>query len=227
LKKTDVYIIVPAFNEEPVIGDTLKELLLLDYSIVVIDDASTDNTGNIVKKLPVAYVRHKVNLGQGAAIQTGISYALQKGADYFVTFDADGQHSPSDIAVLLQKLKNDSLDFIFGSRFAADTKTEIRGSRKIVLQIARYLNFLLTGILLSDAHNGLRAFSKKAAESIHISENRMAHATEFLLLVKKNKLKYAEVPVQIRYTDYSKKKGQKNFHSFKVLQDILLHKIFR
>lgn len=227
MKKTDVYIIVPAFNEEPVIGDTLKELLLLDYSIVVIDDASTDNTGNIVKKLPVAYVRHKVNLGQGAAIQTGISYALQKGADYFVTFDADGQHSPSDIAVLLQKLKNDSLDFIFGSRFAADTKTEIRGSRKIVLQIARYLNFLLTGILLSDAHNGLRAFSKKAAESIHISENRMAHATEFLLLVKKNKLKYAEVPVQIRYTDYSKKKGQKNFHSFKVLQDILLHKIFR
>lgn len=227
MKKTDVYIIVPAFNEEPVIGDTLKELLLLDYSIVVIDDASTDNTEKVVRKFPVVYIRHKVNLGQGAAIQTGISYALQKGASFFVTFDADGQHSPSDIAILLQKLQSDSLDFVFGSRFSAGTKTEIKGSRKIVLQIARYLNFLLTGILLSDAHNGLRAFSKKAAACIQISENRMAHATEFLLLVKKNKLKYAEVPVQIRYTEYSKQKGQKNFHSFKVLQDILLHKIFR
>lgn len=227
LKQNDVHIIIPAFNEASVIGTTLHELITYGYSIVVVDDCSADNTAEIVKQLPVSYIRHKVNMGQGAALQTGISYALQKGAAYFVTFDADGQHSPEDIDTLLEKLGDSSCDFVFGTRFSGGVKTEATAGRKIVLQVARYLNFLLTGILLTDAHNGLRAFSRKAAEKINITENRMAHATEFLILVKKNKLRYTEAPVRIRYTSYSRQKGQKNFHSFKVLQDILLHKFFR
>lgn len=222
-----MYIIVPAFNEAAIISSTLKDLLLSGYTVVVVDDCSTDDTYEIVKQFPVKYIRHAINLGQGAALQTGISYALQNGAEYFITFDADGQHSTKDINVLLDKLINGPYDFIFGSRFVSEIKSEISASRKIVLQIARYLNFFLTGILLTDAHNGLRAFNRNAAAVMHISENRMAHATEFLILVKKHKLKYAEAPVHIAYTAYSKNKGQKNFHSFKVLQDILLHKFFK
>lgn len=222
-----VFIIIPAFNEADVIGEVIKELLPLGYAIVVVDDGSSDNTRQVVQALPVYYLRHRINFGQGAAIQTGISFALKKGADIFVTFDADGQHNPADIAPMIDKLVSGQLDMVFGSRFLPPVTTQMSFSRKAILGFARYLNFLLTGILLSDAHNGLRVFNRKAASSIHILENGMAHATELLILVKKHGLSYGEAPVQVNYTPYSKGKGQKNSHSFKVLQDILLYKIFK
>lgn len=227
MSNKEVFIIIAAFNEAEVIGSVLNELLPLGYSIVVVDDASTDNTEAIIKSFPVFYLRHKINLGQGAALQTGISFALRNDAGYFVTFDADGQHNPGDISPMLDDLIAEKADIVFGSRFKANSKTKISFGRKAILYFARYLNFLLTGILLSDAHNGLRAFNRKAALAIHLHENRMAHATELLIIAKRNKLRYSEIPVNIRYTAYSVKKGQKNFHSFKVLQDILLHKIFK
>ncbi len=164
-------------------------------------------------------------MGQGAALQTGIKFALQKNANIFVTFDADGQHMPADIAPMLEMLKGN--DIVFGSRFTNQNKTKVSLTRRALLSFARYLNFILTGILLTDAHNGLRVFNRKAALGINILENRMAHATELLIIVAKNKFKYTEAPVHINYTPYSVKKGQKSFHSFKVLQDIFLYKIFK
>lgn len=222
-----VFILVPVYNESSVIADTLKGLLNLGYSTIVIDDASTDKTTEIVSQFPVHYLRHRLNMGQGAALQTGIIYALNKGADYFITFDADGQHDPADIPGMLEKIKSKKTDIIFGSRFIAENKGNASFTRKILLHFARWLNFLLTGILLTDAHNGLRIFNSKAASVINIHENRMAHATELLIIVKRHKLNYAEMPVHINYTSYSIKKGQKSFHSFKVLQDIFLYKIFK
>jgi polyprenyl-phospho-N-acetylgalactosaminyl synthase len=223
----NVYIIVPAYNEATVIADVLRDLLKTGYSIVVIDDASSDGTAEIVKEFPVHYLKHKINMGQGAALQTGITFALSKGADYFVTFDADGQHITEDIPTVLEMLYSGNEDIVFGSRFIGDNKPGATFTRKLLLHFARYLNFLLTGILLTDAHNGLRAFNRKTASLINIRENRMAHATELLMKVAKYKLKYAEVSVHINYTSYSVNKGQKSFHSFKVLQDIFLYKIFK
>jgi glycosyltransferase involved in cell wall biosynthesis len=227
LEKTKVFIIIPSYNEAEVLATTIQGLLPLGYSIVVVDDASVDNTRDIAKEYPVYVLRHKINMGQGAALQTGITFALRHGADYFVTFDADGQHTPSDILPMLQILEEGTADIVFGSRFLSAGTMKVSFVRRMILHFARYLNFLLTGILLTDAHNGLRVFNRKSASVISIRENRMAHATELLLLVKQHGLRYKELPVQINYTPYSVKKGQKNFHSFKVLQDILLHKFFK
>jgi polyprenyl-phospho-N-acetylgalactosaminyl synthase len=223
----NVFVIVPAFNEAGVIEETLSGLLQRGFQVVVVDDASVDNTASILKGMPVHYLRHRINLGQGAALQTGIRYALKKGASVFVTFDADGQHDAADIQPMIDRLASGQRDIIFGSRFASDRPSRVPILRKGVLHLARYLNFLLTGILLTDAHNGLRVFNRQTAEVIHIVENGMAHATELLITTKKFKLRYEEMPVTIRYTPYSRKKGQKISHSFKVLQDILLYKIFK
>jgi glycosyltransferase involved in cell wall biosynthesis len=223
----NVFIIVPAFNEAEVIRETLTGLLQQSFQVVVVDDASSDNTAAILKGTPVHYLRHRINLGQGAALQTGIRYALAKGASIFVTFDADGQHDAADIQPMIERLVAGQRDIIFGSRFSAAGRSGVPILRKGVLHLARYLNFLLTGILLTDAHNGLRVFNRHTAELINIVENGMAHATELLITTQKYKLRYEEVPVTIRYTSYSKKKGQKISHSFKVLQDILLYKIFK
>lgn len=223
----NVFIIIPAYNEAGVLGEVINDLLPLGYSIVVVDDGSSDDTKKLVPKLPVYYMRHRINLGQGAALQTGISFALKKGATIFVTFDADGQHRAADVAPMISKLQSEKLDIVFGSRFLSPTTKPVGGMRRAVLGFARMLNFLLTGILLSDAHNGLRAFNREAASAIHILENGMAHASELLMIVKREGLKYGEIPVEVNYTAYSRKKGQKNAHAFKVLQDILLYKIFK
>jgi polyprenyl-phospho-N-acetylgalactosaminyl synthase len=222
-----VYIIIPSFNEATVLKKTVGDLRDYNYHIVIVDDGSSDATENALKGLGTNYLKHQVNLGQGAALQTGIQYALQKGAAYLVTFDADGQHCAADIENALLFLKTNRLDVVFGSRFLVTSKTNVPLSKRMLLQLGRMVNFFATGVLLSDAHNGFRVFNRKAAAALKITEDGMSHATEILWQVKRGKLHFAEYPVTVVYTSYSRQKGQKLMHSFKVLQDILLHKIFR
>jgi polyprenyl-phospho-N-acetylgalactosaminyl synthase len=223
----DVFIVIPAYNENAIIQAVLEELLPYQYSIVVVDDGSVKSVLPLLKKMPVYFIRHKINLGQGAALQTGIDFALSKQAKYIVTFDADGQHQANDIDKILQLLVNDKADIVSGSRFLEGSSHNMPFMRKIFLQIARYINFIFTGLLLTDAHNGLRAMTRAAAQKIQITENGMAHATEILRQVKTKKLRHAEVPVHIKYSDYSKKKGQTLASSFRIFFDLLLNKIFK
>lgn len=202
-------------------------LINLGYMVVLVDDGSDTPVILQLAGLPVHVLRHEVNLGQGAALQTGIEYALSKKADYIVSFDADGQHQPEDIPALLEPLLNNEADITLGSRFISGAKHNMPAGRKIVLQIGRRINYLLTGLLLTDAHNGLRAMNRKAASLVQITENRMAHATELLTQIKKNKLRYKEIPVTIAYTEYSQKKGQTAWSSFRIFFDLLLNKLFR
>lgn len=222
-----VFIIVPAFNEYAAIKQVVNDLLSFQYNVVVVDDGSETSLYSLLENLDVTILRHPVNLGQGAALQTGIEFALSNQAEYIVTFDADGQHQASDIAKLLQPLLNNEADITLGSRFIKGAYHNMPAKRKILLQVGRRLNYLLTGILLTDAHNGLRAMNRKAASNIQISENGMAHATEFLTQIKKNKLRHKEVPVTIHYTTYSKNKGQTAWGSFRIFFDLLLNKIFK
>jgi polyprenyl-phospho-N-acetylgalactosaminyl synthase len=222
-----VYVILPVLNEGAVISRIIEELVKYNYTIVLVDDGSTEDIFSAIKGLPVYYLKHRFNMGQGAALQTGISFALRKGAATFVTFDADGQHDAADIDKMIRQMEEKKADIIFGSRFMSVTPSRITFLRKFLLHFARFLNYLFSGILLSDAHNGLRVFNRKAASSFDILENRMAHATELLIQVKRNRLRYEEFPVHISYTPYSRKKGQKFSHSFKVLQDIILYKLFK
>lgn len=223
-----VFIIVPCFNEEAsVLHQTLVALINTGASVVLVDDGSDANQKKILPDLPIYFLRHEINLGQGAALQTGTEFALEKNAEYIVHFDADGQHQSGDINPLLQPLLTNEADISFGSRFLTATDQTIPPFRKIVISVARFINYLFTGILLSDAHNGMRALTKKAASSIIIRENRMSHASEILFAVKKNKLRFCEVPVTIVYSSYSKQKGQSGWNSIRILFDLLLHKLFQ
>lgn len=222
-----VFIVVPAFNEGGIIREVVTGLSGLNYNVVLVDDGSDIPVISLLTGLPIHYLRHPVNLGQGAALQTGIEYALSKNAEYIVTFDADGQHQIADVSKLLEPLINNEADIVLGSRFASGANHNMPAGRKILLQIGRRINYLLTGLLLTDAHNGLRAMNRKAAALIKITENRMAHATELLTQIKKHKLRYKEIPVTIVYTEYSKNKGQTAWDSFRIFFDLLLNKIFR
>ncbi len=220
-------VVIPAYNESTVLTSVVKSLLENGYSIVIVDDGSNPPLYSQVENLPVYFLRHRANLGQGAALQTGFDFAKKLNPDLVISFDADGQHDVSCIPSLIDPLLNNEADVVLGSRFLSAEKTNIPLIKKILLQIARGVNYLFTGLLLSDAHNGLRAFNRVALQKITITENRMAHASEIIFEIKKHGLRFKEMPVLIVYTDYSKKKGQSSWDSIKILFDLILHKLFK
>lgn len=228
LNNSDVFVIVPCYNEQhSILLDVLVQLLKAEYNVVLVDDGTTEKIQLSLANESLHVIRHRINLGQGAALETGTNYALQKQAKYIIHFDADGQHCASDIPDLLNPLLIDNADIVFGSRFLGTDATQIPSTKRILLQIARYINYVFTGILLTDAHNGLRALNLKAASQLRITENRMAHASELLMLVRNKKLRYTEVPVQIKYTAYSLQKGQSIWNSIRIFFDLILHKLFQ
>ena len=223
-----VTVIIPAFNEKKVIRRVIEEILPLGHDVVVVDDGSAEDIFGEIKDLQgVQYIRHKANLGQGAALQTGIDFALANGADYIVTFDADGQHQGSDIPIIIAPLINNEADIVLASRFLVKGSHNASFPRKLLLQVGRWVNFLFTGLYLSDAHNGFRAMNRVAAISIRITENRMAHATEIVAQIKKNKLRFKEVASTVVYTDYSRSKGQTGIQSIRIFFDLVLQKLFK
>jgi len=223
-----VFIIIPVFNEKRVIRKVIDELLPYRYRIVVVDDGSDEDIRSEVNDLAlVTYLRHKANLGQGAALQTGIEYALQQAADYVISFDADGQHASNDIPRMLEPLIDDSADIVLASRFLLKGSHNASWIRHRVLIAGRWISYLFTGIYLSDAHNGFRAMNRKAASMIRIQENRMAHATEIIAQVKKNKLRYKEIPSTVLYTKYSLGKGQSPIQGLKIFFELVLQKLFK
>jgi len=218
------WFVIAAYNEAHSIGKVVKELVSSGYkNVVVVDDGSDDSTSRIAKRYTKHVLRHVINRGQGAALKTGIDYVLDKGADIIVTFDADGQHRVEDIPVLLKPVKKGEVDVALGSRFLTDS--EVPFFRKIVLKGSVIVVWLFYGIKLTDAHNGFRALSRNAAEKIDITIDGMAHASEIISEIKDKKLKYVEVPVVIRYTDYSRAHGQSSLNAIKIFYKMLMHKL--
>lgn len=215
-----VWIIVPAYNEERTIQDVVLALLDSYTNVVVVDDCSADATGALARAAGARVVRHPVNLGQGAALQTGFTLALQNEATHVVTFDADGQHHPEEIACLLAALAESGADFALGSRFRGRA-TNLDLWRRLLLKAAVLFSRMTTGLNITDAHNGLRAFTRRGASKLNIRQNRMAHASEILHQIAKSGLSYVEVPVTIEYTAYSKAKGQRISNSVNILLELL------
>lgn len=218
----NTWIIVPAYNEAPVLDKTLQDLLPLGATTVVVDDGSTDDTWDIVLKYPVHALRHEVNLGQGAALQTGIAYALSGGAALVVTFDADGQMSATDLPALCAPVAAGEADVCLGNRFAG-AESHIPRQRRWLLRAAALFSNALTGLSLQDATNGLRAMNRRAASHLRISKNGMAHGQEILGQFAGEHLRLLEVPVTITYSPYSLRKGQSGFNAFNILWDLLFH----
>ena len=220
-------VIVPTYNEGAVVKKTVEQLLQTGHTIVVVDDGSRDEIGGL-QSLPIVHLRHLVNLGQGAALQTGMSYALRAGADIVVHFDADGQHDYRQIDRLLAPILNGTADVALGSRFLnGDDAARVPWPKRIVLRGGILISWMLTGIRLSDAHNGFRALSRRAVERINLRENGFAHATEILQRVREANLRYAEVPITIVYSAYSRQKGQPIWNSVNILLDLLTTRILR
>ena len=217
-----VCVILPFYNEEEVIEKVLLELIASNYQVVAIDDGSTDRSNEIARKMNCVLLKHPSNFGQGAALQTGISFArLNPKIEYFVTFDSDGQHQVSDINHMLKPLVNGETDFVFGTRFQ-DDKTKFPFFKRIVLRAAIKYTQLSTGVAITDTHNGFRAFNKLAANRINLNFSGMTHASEFVEKAGQSGLSIKEVPVHILYTKYSKRKGQSLWNSINILTDLFL-----
>ena len=218
-----VFIVVPAYNvAQRRFRSVLEQLGTLPYRVVVVDDGSTDTTAEIGKQY-TSVVRHEINRGQGAALMTGMAYALRQGATILVHFDADGQMDPADIVTAVQLLQtNPQLDIILGSRFLkANT---IPWTKKYLIQKpALWFQRLTTGLPLTDVHNGFRAMTAAAAKRLEIKQDRMAHASEIILLIKRLGLRYQEIPVTIRYFDY----GQGMLGGLRILRDLFTQQFIK
>ena len=230
MKPTDshprVCVIIPAYNESMVIKKVLEEVIKFADITVVVDDGSSDLTANFALEYPVILLQHPLNLGQGAALQTGLDYALSQPIDYIVTFDADGQHSPEQIPQLVDICKRGGYDVVLGSRFLKGGKAEnIPSSRRFALKLATIFSKWITGLKITDTHNGFRVITKSAAAQIKITHIGMAHASEILSQISKLDLKYCEAPVTIRYSEYSNKKGQSLLNLINILWDIWTERI--
>lgn len=221
-----VYVIVPAYNEAATVRETLGRVVRAYPNVVLVDDGSSDDTADIARPIVPFVLRHLINRGQGAALQTGIEFAIGRDARYIVTFDADGQHRVEDIALLLAPLADGSCDVTLGSRFLGET-LYMPASRRVMLRAGVSFTRLVSRLPVTDVHNGLRAFTGDAARKVNITMDRMAHASEIVDIIRTAELRFQEVPVQIRYTAYSLSKGQSLRDVFRVLFHYLVGRAVR
>lgn len=223
---SNVFVIVRAYNEAPVIREVVAPLCERFDHIVIVDDGSTDGTAASLQGLKITLISHCVNLGGGAALQTGITYALNKGADWMLTFDADGQHRIDDAVALLKLLQSGDYDVVFGSRFLGRT-INMPVTRALLLLAARWFSNFTSGIRLTDTHNGLRGFNRKAASLLNLQQNDMAYASEILHQLKLGNVTICEIPVTIEYTEYSRRKGQASSNAIKIVIDLIMERLIR
>ena len=219
-------IVIPAFNESQLVAKVLKSLPkrldgVSNIDKILIDDGSTDETAAIASTYKVQIARHVLNRGAGAATKTGLQYARENKYDALITFDADGQHSPEDIPKILHPIITGESDLVIGSRLKGGQKMPL--DRLILNKLANITTLIFFGVLTSDSQSGLKAFSKKAIETINISSDRMEFSSEILLEAKRNHLKIREIPAKAIYTNYSLAKGQKNINAIPIFVRMLTH----
>lgn len=215
---------IPVFNEETVIADVLDHVLRTFPNVVCVDDGSADNSSARILGTGAHLLRHPINLGQGAALQTGLSYALaQPGAEYFVTFDADGQHQVEDVVAMIGVLRTKEADVVLGSRFL-ESAHEVPPLKKLVLRLIASFSRPSRKLGLTDTHNGLRTFNRAAAEKVDITQAGMAHASELVDFLANSDLRVREVPVTIKYTEYSMSKGQSLLNGVNIVFDLALRR---
>lgn len=216
---TGTWVVIPVYNEEAVIADVVSEVGAHFPNIACIDDGSRDGSADRIASTSAHLIRHPINLGQGASLQTGIEYALRRDAERIVTFDADGQHDVEDAVRMVEFLIRDRADVVLGSRFLGSSEP-VPVLKRLVLRTVATLSPASRKLKLTDAHNGLRALNRAVVEDMRISMNGMAHASEIVALLARSSWRIQEVPVTIRYTEYSRSKGQSLFNGVNILFDL-------
>jgi glycosyltransferase involved in cell wall biosynthesis len=230
LRRPKLTIVMPAYNEAPVIGRVLGSLPSTvegfdEVEVVVVDDGSTDETGDIARSAGAIVLRHSINRGLGGALGTGLKAALLRGADVIVTFDADGQHRPEDIERLARPILCGDADAVIGSRMHKNRG--MPAVRVAINWLANLLTYLLFGVWTSDSQSGLRAFSRPAAEQIRIRTNRMEVSSEFLTEIRQHNLRLVEVDIPPIYTDYSRRKGQDSLNALSIFFKLILRRLVK
>lgn len=217
--QADVAVVIPALNEASVVAQTIASVRDSFGTVILVDDGSTDATAEVARKAGAQVVRHAINLGQGAALSTGITAALSlPPIRIIVTFDADGQHRPQDAEALVARLRRGDIDIALGTRFGGG-KVGASPLRRTVLRIAVAYTRFDTGLPLTDTHNGLRAMTRQFATGLEFGDPGMGHASDILDHIATSGSRWAEVPVEIRYTEYSKAKGQPLINSVNIMFD--------
>jgi glycosyltransferase involved in cell wall biosynthesis len=214
------WVVIPAYQEANVVRRVVDGVRRFASRVVVVDDGSTDETAQEALAAGATVLPHVVNLGQGAALQTGIEYALARGAEFVFTFDADGQHAPESLAAMASTLERTGAEVVLGSRTLGNAEN-IPMARRLLLRAAVLFTWMHARLPVTDTHNGLRLFTRDAAARIRIAQARMAHASEILSEIRRLGLRFAEAPVTVRYTDYSLAKGQKLKDTVRILADLL------
>ncbi len=216
------WVVVPMYNEAQVVGDVIRGVLALFPFVVCVDDGSNDETVNAALQAGAHVVKHPINLGQGASLQTGLDFAmLDPAMTEVVTFDADGQHQVADAMAMVEKLRSEELGVVFGSRFL-DERTTLSKAKRLTLRSAAWYSRMTTGMALTDAHNGLRVLDRSVIARVRITQNRMAHASELVDLIGGLDIRWAEHPTHIIYTEYSRAKGQSLLNGVNILVELLI-----
>jgi glycosyltransferase involved in cell wall biosynthesis len=237
MMKDTIIVVVPAYNEEKMIVNALRDLLDHEYRIIVVDDCSTDGTYRKVRDFirengledRIALLKHAINRGQGAALQTGTDLALKESAEIIVHFDGDGQFLAGEIEESIQPLINEGIEIVLGSRFLETRQDQAAEKRMpklkmhVILPVSRIINYFLTGLRLTDAHCGFRAMTRRAAQMIDITQDRMSHNTQIVAQIRKRKLKYREVPITVIYHEF----GQDIGGGFKILRELFVERLIR
>ncbi len=218
--------VIKAYNEEKVIAPILKKIKNHVDEVVLVDDGSQDKTSELAVQEGIFALKHIINRGQGASLKTGTEYALKRGAEIIIHFDADGQHQIEDIANLIEPILKGEAEVVLGSRFLS-CQSNVPWLRKIILKMGIIFNYLISGIKLTDSHNGLRALSKKAAQLIDIKQDRMSHNSEIIQKIAQHNLSYKEIPVTIFYSSYSKMKGQSSLNALKIVWELFWGRILK
>ena len=222
----DVWVVVPTFNEAPVVRSVVERLREAFPNVVGVDDGSTDGSSAELRAGGARLVRHPINLGAGAAYQTGVDFALRDpAAELFVTFDADGQHSVDDAVAMVEHMRTVDTEVLIGSRFLGSAEGMTR-SRRALLRAATIFERVTSGVALTDAHQGLRVFRRSFAEVLELTSHDMAWASEFLSRISEHGTTYEEFPVTVTYTDYSRSKGQRSINSVNIGVDIVMNRLF-
>lgn len=221
----DYWIVIPAYNEAKKIEQVVQNLLNFGHkNILVINDGSKDQTEEIARNAGATVISHVINRGQGAALQTGLSFIRENfSPKCIITFDADGQHDANDINLFLQQ-DFEKYDIFLGSRFLKE-QAYIPLARKLILKLGILFTNIISGAKLTDTHNGFRAFGIRAYQKIQITQRGMEHASEIIDEIGKQKLRYKEIPVTIHYTDYSLEKGQRTIGFIKIGLKVILRKM--
>lgn len=217
-------VVIPAYNEGTNIIGVLEKTKNLADKIIVVDDGSDQkkmaevNFKNISDK--IICLRHRINLGKGAALKTGCEAAIKLGAEVIILMDADGQHKPEDIPHFVDKLEKEKLDIVFGSRqIGRDMPLMMMLGNKF-LSIAASLLF---GIYISDTQSGFRAFKTTIYPKIQWNSPRYSVETEIIVNTGKYRLKFGEIEIQTIYHD--KYKGTTVFDGLRILINMLIWRI--